>query len=201
MGRSAAVALLLTVGLTGSALAQVTGLPTFDAPYRAFVKHEFGGTVSFPSGNATGLEGQYRFGYQTFDVGFRGGVLLPSGGLDNVFLLGVSARDRVLTHTEDFPLDGALVVGLGAQLVSGANAVIIPAGLSLGRRFDIKNSPVSVVPYAEPVAFVVSGRGTTDLNFSVGLGGDFRLSKAFDARVGVGLGDIQGVSVSAIWVH
>jgi hypothetical protein len=71
----------------------------------------------------------------------------------------------------------------------------------LGRRIDIKNSPVSVVPYAEPVAFLTSGGGNTQLNFAVGLGGDFRLSKAFDARVGVGLGDIEGVSVSAIWVH
>jgi hypothetical protein len=58
-----------------------------------------------------------------------------------------------------------------------------------------------VVPYAEPVAFLVSGGGNTELNFSVGLGGDFRRSKAFEARVGVGLGDIEGVSVSAIWVH
>jgi hypothetical protein len=51
------------------------------------------------------------------------------------------------------------------------------------------------------VAFLTSGGGDTQLNFSVGLGGDLRLSKAFDARVGVGLGDIEGVSVSAIWVH
>jgi hypothetical protein len=201
MRRSAALWLLLTAGLAGSAPAQVTGLPTFDAPYRAFGRHEFGGTVSFPSGSGTGLEGQYRFGYQTFDVGFRGGVFLPGSGLDNVFVVGVSARDRVFTHTEDFPLDGAVVVGLGAQFVSGANVVISPAGLSLGRRIDIKNSPVSVVPYAEPVAFLTSGGGNTDLNFSVGLGGDFRLSKAFDARVSVGLGDIEGVSVSAIWIH
>ncbi len=201
MGRSAALSLLLTVGLAGSALAQVTGLPTFDAPYRAFIKHEFGGTLSFPNGGGTGVEGQYRFGYQTFDVGLRGGVFLPGGGASTWGLVGVSARDRVVTHTENFPLDGALVVGLGATFVSGSSVWYIPAGLSLGRRIDIKNSPVSVVPYGEPTLFIASGGGTTDLHFAFGFGGDFRLSKVFDARVGVGLGDIEGVSVSAVWLH
>lgn len=201
MRRSAAFSLLLSVGLTGSAVAQVTGLPTFDAPYRAFTRHEFGGTLSFPNGGGTGLEGQYRFGYQTFDVGLRGGLFLPGGGLDNVFLIGVSARDRVVTHSQDFPLDGAVVLGLGGNFVSGANVVYIPAGLSLGRRIDIKDSPVSVVPYAEPTVFLASGAGTTEFHFALGFGGDFRLSKAFDARVSVGLGDIEGVSFSAVWVR
>ncbi len=201
MRRSAVLSILLSAGLAGSALAQVTGTPSFDAPYRAFARHEFGGTVSFPSGGGTGLEGQYRFGYQTFDVGLRGGIFDPGGLGSTVALVGVSARDRVVTHTEEFPLDGAVVVGLGANFVSGANVVIIPAGLSLGRRIDIKNSPVSVVPYAEPVLFLTAGNGNTNVNFAFGFGGDFRLSKAFDARVSVGLGDIEGVAVSAVWVH
>src|SRR5574341_218579 len=161
MRRSAVLSFLLSAGLAGSAQAQVTGMPTFDAPYRAFVKHEFGGTLSFPNGGGTGLEGQYRFGYQTFDVGIRGGAFMPGGGLSTVGLVGVSARDRVVTHTEDFPLDGAVVVGLGAQFVSGASEWFIPAGLSLGRRIDLNNSPVSVVPYAEPTLFIASGGGTT----------------------------------------
>jgi hypothetical protein len=39
------------------------------------------------------------------------------------------------------------------------------------------------------------------LHFAFGLGADFRLSRLFDARVSVGLGDIEGISVSAVWVH
>lgn len=200
---SAALSILLSAGLAGSALGQATGMPSFDAPYRAFIRHEFGGTVSFPSGGGTGLEGQYRFGYQTFDVGMRAGIFDPSGLGKTEFLIGASARDRVLTHSEQFPLDGAIVVGLGASFVSGANAVIIPAGLSLGRRIDLKDSPVSVVPYGEPVLYILGDNNslTGVIHFAVGFGADFRLSKMFDARVSVGLGDIEGVSVSAVWVH
>lgn len=208
MRRSAALSILLSAGLAGSALAQATGMPSFDAPYRAFIRHEFGGTISFPSGgtlsgSGTGLEGQYRFGYQTFDVGMRAGVFDPGGLGKTKFLIGASARDRVLTHSEQFPLDGAIVIGLGGSFVSGANAVIIPAGLSLGRRIDVKDSPVSVVPYGEPVLYILGDNNSlTDvIHFAVGFGADFRLSKMFDARVSVGLGDIEGVSVSAVWVH
>lgn len=203
MRRSAALSLLLSAGLAGSALAQVTGLPSFDAPYRAFVRHEFGGTLSFPDGGGTGIEGQYRFGYQTFDVGMRGGIFDPGGAGETAFLIGVSGRNRVVTHSEQFPLDGAIVVGVGGQFVSGANAVIIPVGLSLGRRIDLKNSPVSIVPYAEPVLFIVGDNNSLNdvVNFAAGFGADIRLSKLFDARVSVGVGDIKGVSVSAVWVH
>jgi hypothetical protein len=195
------LAAAVVLGGFSNGSAQVTGMPAFDAPYRAFARHEFGGSASFPSGGGTALEGQYRFGYQNFDVGFRGGIFDPGGPGKSQALLGVSARDRVVTHSEAFPLDGAVTLGLGANLVSGANRLLIPVGLSLGRRIDVKDSPVSIVPYGEPVLFVISGAGQTDIKFAMGLGGDFRLSKLFDARVSIGLGDIEGISISAVWVH
>jgi hypothetical protein len=209
MRRSLSLAVALTLSVVGVSAAQVTGMPSFDAPYRAFAQHEFGGTLSFPaSGGAlgfpsggTGIEGQYRFGYQTFDVGMRGGLYLPGNNLPTTFLIGVTGRDRVLTHTEQFPLDGAVVVGLGGEFNSNGHVFLIPAGLSLGRRLDVKDSPVSIVPYGEPVLFITTGGGSTDLNFALGLGGDFRLSQMFDARVSVGLGDIRGVAISAVWIH
>lgn len=202
MQRSVTLAASLALAAFSTGAAQVTGMPAFDAPYRAFARHEFGGSASFPSGGGTALEGQYRFGYRTFDVGFRGGIFDPGGLGKTQALLGVAARDRVLTHSEAFPLDGAVTLGLGANLVSGANRFLIPAGLSLGRRIDVKDSPVSIVPYGEPVLFITSGSGQgTDIQFALGLGGDFRLSKLFDARVSIGLGDIEGISISAVWVH
>jgi hypothetical protein len=209
MRRSLSLAAVFALLAASAGLAQVTGTPSFDAPYRAFTEHEFGGTLSFPSSGGalgfpsggTGVEGQYRFGYETFDVGLRSGVYFPGNNLSKRFLIGVTARDRVLTHTEQFPLDGAIVVGLGGQFVSGGHEFIIPAGLSLGRRVDIKDSPVSIVPYGEPVLFLTSGGGSTDVNFALGLGGDFRLSKVFDARVSVGIGDIEGIGISAVWIH
>ena len=40
--------------------AQSTGLPSFNAPYRAFQRSEFGGVLSFPNPGGTAFEGAYR---------------------------------------------------------------------------------------------------------------------------------------------
>ncbi len=199
--RSVVLASALSVACAAGAVAQVTGMPSFDAPYRAFNQHEAGAILSFPNAG-TGFEGEYRFGYQKFDLGLRGGIWAPGGGANTVVLLGVSGRQRVITHTEEFPLDGAIAVGFGLNLVSAGSGVIIPAGLSLGRRIDLKDSPVTITPYGEPVVFLTAGSNqTTTFHFAFGLGGDFRLSKAFDMRVSGGLGDIKGVSVGAVWIR
>jgi hypothetical protein len=54
----------------------------------------------------------------------------------------------------------------------------------------------------QPTGFLVSGGGDTDFLFGFGFGGDFRLSRAFDARISVGVGDgPEGVSISAVWLR
>lgn len=205
--RAAALALGMVVAVGAQAVAQATGTPSFNAPYRAFAKSEFGGVLSFPKGGGTAVEGEYRFAYREFDVGLRGGVFFPGGGANNPILAGVEGRGRVLTHSESFPLDGSVVLGLGGQFVSGGSALIMPsAGLSLGRRLDVEGSQVSIVPYVQPTAFLITTTGafgSTNLRFDLGIGGDFRLSKVFDARVSVGVGDaaVEGFSIAAVWVH
>lgn len=195
------VAVLAGVMLAGagSAVAQTTGMPSFNAPYRSFTRHEFGVALSFPDPGDFALEGQYRYGYRTWDIGFRGGIFDPGIG-DAVFLVGVEGRNRVITHSEQFPLDGAVVVGVGGQIVSGGSALLVPAGLSLGRRIDIEDSDVKITPYVEPTVFLESDGGT-DLFFTLGLGTDIRLSPFFDARVSVGIGDLEGVSIGAVWIR
>lgn len=191
---------LILAGVARQGSAQATGTPSFNAPYRAFGAHEFGATLSFPEGQGRdfALEGQYRFGARTWDVGFRGGVMdAPSA----VVLAGVEGRNRVITHSEQFPLDGAVVLGVGGQFVSGGSTLVLPAALSLGRRLDVEGSEVSIVPYAQPTLWLTSAPGTTDISFGLGLGADFRLSRLFDARVSIGLGDIQGIAVSAVWLR
>jgi len=120
-----------------------------------------------------------------------------------VLLAGVEARERVITHTVDFPLDGAIVFGAGADLVSGGSELNIPLGLSLGRRIDPQGSTVSIVPYVQPTVAFIVGDFPSDLVFGFGVGVDFRLSKVLDARVSGGLGDhpFTGVSIGAVWVH
>lgn len=199
MRRETVLLVTLLAGITGTLGAQATGTPSFNAPYRAFSRSEFGGTLSFPSGANFALEGQYRFGYQEFDVGVRGGLIDFGGGFTRG-IVGVEGRGRVITHTEQFPLDGAVIVGLGGSFGSGNSNGLISGGLSLGRRVDPKGSQVSIVLYGEPTLYLrTSGGGNPD--FALGLGADLRLSKVFDLRVSVGLGDNEGAAFSAVWVH
>jgi len=200
MRRMIAIGLVLAVAGVGQATAQATGTTTFNAPYRAFTRSEFGALLSFPNGGGTAFEGVYRMASGKFDIGFKGGIFNPSGPGKSVALLGVEARERVIAKTPDFPLDGALVFGVGANLVSGSSVLIIPVGLSLGGRINPQGSQVSFVPYVQPTAFFLADGGS-DLQFALGLGFDLRLSRSFDARISAGLGDVEGVSIGAVWVH
>jgi hypothetical protein len=194
------VSAALIVGVA-AASAQATGTTTFNAPYRAFQRSEIGLLLSFPDGGGTAVEGAYRIASGRFDLGFKVGFFDQPGPGDAVALAGAEARQRVITHTVDFPLDGALNVGLGGQFVSGRSFLIIPVGLSLGRRIDPQGSTVSIIPYVQPTLFLLAGDVPDHVQFSLGLGGDFRLSRRFDARLSAGVGDNQGVSISAVWVH
>jgi hypothetical protein len=190
----------IALGLAAPLGGQTTGMPSFNAPYRAFQRSEFGAVVSFPDGHGTGLEGAYRYARGRFDIGLRAGIFDPGAGGKTSLLLGGEIRERVITHNVDFPLDGALVAGIGAALVSGNSTLFVPVGVSLGRRVDPRRSSISIVPYVQPTAIVIADGGTT-LNFSLGLGADFRLSRVFDARFSAGIGDLRGVSLAAVWVN
>lgn len=193
---------VLMGGLLPGLAAQSTGLPTYNAPYRAFAETERGLGVAFPGGGEVAFEGMLGFGRNTWDVRFRGGVAAGRGPTDEVVVMfGTEVRQRVITHTEDFPADGALILGAGATLGDNNNRLILPIGLSLGRRLDVEDSDVSIVPYVQPTVLLVTGDGGGSANFSLGLGGDFRLTPRFDLRVAIGLGDIDGFSVAGVWVR
>ena len=199
--RTAIAVIIASVVSVSSAAAQASGLPSFNAPYRAFVGHEAGFAVSFPGVDDAAIEGLYRFGRGKFDIGIRGGILFIRNRFvsDEILALGVEARQRILTHSDDFPADGALILGLGLQI--GARDDLIPSvGVSFGRRIDIEDSDVSIIPYVQPHMWWFIG-DTDDLRFSLGLGADFRLSPRFDLRVSVGVGDIDGLSVGAVWIR
>ena len=201
MRRYLALFLLVGVLATSEAAAQATGLPSFNAPYRAFTRSEIGVALTFPTGGATAFEGVYRKSSGRFDIGFRGGFFDPGGAGSTLLLVGTEARQRVLTHTPDFPLDGALILGVGGAFGNGNSTLFVPIGLSLGRRLDPQGSQISIVPYVQPTGLLVAGNSTSTFLFALGLGADFRLSPRFDARISAGLGDVEGVSISAVWVH
>ncbi len=197
---------LLAVLPLAQAAGQATGQPSYNAPYRAFNRFEFGASMGFPDyDQGPALEGVYRFASREFDLGLRGGILFREGPAEEAFLGGVEARYRVITHSVSFPLDGALVFG-GGMAIDGASQFFFPVGLSLGRRLNLENSDLSIVPYAQPSLLIwnraVAGQRETELEFSLGVGGDFRLSQAFDVRVNLGFGDaFDGLSVAAVWLR
>jgi len=198
--RLAAIALATSAS---AAAAQATFTPSYNAPYRSFEASEFGGTFSFPHGSRDfAVEGQFRFGYNKFDMGLRGGIIDFDGGSN--FVIGIEGRARVLDHTQnDFPLDGAVVVGIGT---SEFDSWIIPsAGISLGRRVDLDG--FEFVAYGQPTLFLTStdtGAGNdTDFDFNLGLGIDFKIGESLDLRTSFAFLDApaEGISFAFVWVN
>jgi hypothetical protein len=187
----------LCLAVTAPLAAQSTGTPVFHAPYRAFDRYEIGANVS-DAGNIA-IEGFYGFSHTgaRWDFAIRGGVQDNGdcSGCKAGLLLGVDARYRVIDQNEDFPLDGALITGAGAHLVSGGSRLFIPIGLSLGRRVQFENSNSSLVPYVEPVIIPTFGDGDSDVLVALGLGADLRINRRFELRLGIGIGDIENFSV------
>jgi hypothetical protein len=194
----AALGAAATLALGAPAAAQETGTPVFSAPYRAFSQHELGLSLSAPEGADLGLEGFYSFASGRSDFGLRVGFLDADDDADLV--LGGRFRTRLLTHSEDFPLDGALTVGLGAVFYDGDTVLRVPIGLSLGRRIDSGSSGLSFVPYLHPV-LIPTFDGDDELELALGLGLDIRLTRRFDLRVAGSVGDLEGFAVSFAWVR
>lgn len=176
----------------GPATAQTLGTPVFQAPYRAFEAQEFGGAFSDP-GHGVAIEGHYRFATGRNDIGLRVGLRDNDPGKSQL-LLGAEWRTRTLAHSEDFPLDGSLTLGVGALLGDGNSAMLIPVGFALGRRIAIEDSSVELTPYLHPVAALTIG-DRSDLIVGIGLGLDIRLSRQLELRAAGAIGDYDGVSI------
>jgi hypothetical protein len=204
MSRRTTPAVLAALVLTaGTAAAQASFTPSFNAPYRSFAVNEFGATGAWVAFDNVGIEGQFRFGYKRFDIGIKGGYVdNPGPGSGGSFVLAGEGRMRVLEHSDRFPLDGALVAGIGT---AEFDAWMVPmAGISLGRRVDLEG--VSFVAYTQPtLGFVIvdTGLGSVeDLYFGLGFGADFKIGEALDLRTSIGFFDVgEGLSVSLVWVR
>ena len=197
--RSFALGAAAALAVVSAAGAQETGTPVFSAPYRAFAHHDIGLSLSAPEGSDLGVEGFFTFASGRNDFGLRVGALDAGEGSDLV--AGGRFRARLITHSNDFPLDGALTVGVGAVFYDGDTVVRTPIGLSLGRRFDSRSSGMSFVPYLHPVLIPRFSDGDSGLDFALGLGLDIRLARHFDLRASGSVGDLEGFAVSLAWVQ
>ena len=194
----AALTAAAALALGAAASAQETGTPVFSAPYRAFAKHELGVSLSAPEGADLGVEGLWSFASGRNDFGIRVGVLDDD---TTDLVVGGRFRTRLITHSEDFPLDGAFTLGVGGVFYDGGSVVRVPIGLSLGRRIDSKSSGLSFVPYLQPVLVPTFSEGDSRMDFALGLGLDVRLTRRFDLRVSGAVGDLEGFAVSFAWVR
>jgi hypothetical protein len=196
------LAFVLLAGTAGTAVAQETFTPVFQAPYRAFQNQEFGASLSDPEFASFALEGFYRYGRGSNDLGLRAGFADAEVG-DAIILIGGNFRTQVLTYSESFPLDGALTLGLGGRFFEGDDVFSIPLGLSLGRRFDLEGSSTIFVPYVHPVIVPTFGGPDEedDVAFGLGLGVDIRFSERWAVRASGGLGDIEGVGISLAYIR
>src|SRR5207244_4271612 len=95
--------------------AQATGMPSYNAPYRAFQRSELGGVFSFPGGGGTAFEGVYRYASGKFDIGLRGGFFYPGSGF-KAFGVGVGADCRLSRV-----LDARVAGGLGDRPLTGVS--------------------------------------------------------------------------------
>src|SRR5438445_5815297 len=100
MGREVALLVVAAVaGVAPVARAQATGMPSFNAPYRAFQHSELGAVFSFPNGGGTGFGGAYRYASGNLDGGLRGRIFHPPGPGKAVPPAGVETGGRGNTHT------------------------------------------------------------------------------------------------------
>jgi hypothetical protein len=200
--RRGILALALVAGMIGESAAQETGTPVYQAPYREFLNHEFGTSISDPgTGIDFAFEGFYRYGRGANDFGIRGGFADGEGNIDTKFLLGGDFRTRVVGYSERFPLDGSLTLGLGSSIGDGPDRFFVPVGISLGRRFDLEGSNTTFVPYLHPVIVPTFGGGDDDVDFALGLGVDIRFSEQWAVLASGGIGDVDGVGVSVAYTR
>jgi hypothetical protein len=198
--RRSLLAVVLLALVAAPVAAQETGTPVFLGPERLFQASDIGVSVSDP-GNGFAAEGFYRMAAgPSQDFGLRVGFADPSGGGATAFLVGGDYRAKLLNHTQDFPLDGALLVGVGAQLFGDQDVLFVPIGFSMGRKILLENSSTAFVPYFTPT-IIPTFASNSDINFSVGLGVDIQFGPQFDLNVSGAIGDLDGISVSFSWLH
>ncbi len=196
------MAVMLGAVLVSPAAAQSTGSPVFSSPYRDFQLNEWAISLSDP-GPGYDLEGSYRFAFSqsgSADLGLRAGVHAGLGPGHDALLLGTDFRARVLSHTESFPLDGSLTVGLGMESHNHTTVGYVPIGFTMGRRVLVEGSSISLVPYVQPVVMPLLG-DASGTDFSIGFGLNARLSPRLDARFSAAAGDVNGVGFTIAFLH
>ena len=192
------VTILFLAALIGESLsAQATRTSTFFAPTRGFGSTEAGVSVSGGGGSGVvGLEGRYGFSLTSSDVSMQAGYVDGGDAGSGNFVAGVEARIPVIRHDRSFPLDGALILGVGHSFSDPGGETFVPLGLSLGRRILLDGNDLQLTPYVQPTIIFQN-----DSAFGFGLGLDIHIRSIPDIRLNWGSGDLDGFAVSLFWAR
>jgi len=195
--RTLVTLLFMTALVAEGAAAQATGTPTFFAPTRGFGAAEAGVSVSGGGGSGVvGVEGRYGFSLSRSDISMRAGYVDGGDAGSGNFVAGIEARIPVIGHDRSFPLDGALILGVGRSFSDPGGQTFVPLGLSLGRRLALDGNDLLLTPYIQPTVIFQN-----DTAFGFGLGLDIHIRGIPDIRLNWGKEDLDGFSVGLFWAR
>ena len=189
--------LFMSVLVAEGVSAQATGTPTFFAPTRGFGDTEVGVSVSGGGGSGgVGVEGRFGFSLHRSDISLRAGYVDGGDAGSGSFVAGAEARVPVIGRNRSFPLDGALILGVGHSFNDPDGETFVPLGLSLGRRVVLDGNDLQLTPYVQPTVIFQS-----DSAFGFGLGLDIHILGVPDIRLNWALGDLNGFAMSLFWAR
>jgi hypothetical protein len=146
-------------------------------------------------GGGLAVEGVWRRGNGSYDLGLRGGIAETSG--DAVLLIGGDYRRPLVIQTE--PLIMALTGGAQAALGSGS-AFGVDVGLTVGSTFNPEG--VLVTPYLHPrIALVRSApRESLGLELLADLGVEVEIQPNLIFRIALGFGsETADLGIGLAW--
>ncbi len=195
---------LLLLAAAAPLQAQAWSYPAFQAPRLESREFNFG--VADAGRAGTTFLAQWReLAATRSQFTLELGLVAPDGG-ESVFALGGAYAYQAYRATAEVPLDILFTAGVGLGL-GDVNTLRVPAGISLGYRFDLAND-LAITPYAHPrLSLDVCGDcGSNEVglgvNFDVGANLDLTSAIALRAAAFFGGGDIfsrNGVGLSVAW--
>ena len=189
-------AVVALLGIASAASAQEPPIlwdtPSFMGPRPG---SDLGFYVMDVEGSDIGFQGIWRTD-GAMNLGLRAGFLDTPG--DGIVVLGAETWGLLVEDNPDFPLDLSWTAGAGAWL-NGRTVVAVPVGLSIGKTLDLDNS-MALQLYGHPRIGLVLFEDVNDdleagLEGQFDLGADFYVSPSVALKLGISLGDTDGLGL------
>jgi hypothetical protein len=175
------------------------GYPSFQPP--RVIAREYNFAIADAEG-LTPIVFQWREGLSpgsqlSLDAGFADP---EAEGADLFLILGGQYGRQLALARADMPLDLMLTVGLAGMFGNDLTFISVPVGVSLGHRFPIEGTGMSITPYAHPrlsLDHVSNGDADdSELAINFDLGGSLEFNARMALRVSATLGDADAIGIS-----